>query len=138
MSFQPARPVLLVTLAILFALSLSISAQEAPASAGSGELQTAKIVSVLAHEEGRAFDWLTAGLALVPVYDGYAFYDLTIELNRSRYIVRYESQTGYYPAAWKPGSTVQVRVGRGRLYLLRYDGEQVPASIVRRESLDHP
>jgi hypothetical protein len=119
--------------AILVALPLWVLAQSRPGEGS--ELQAGKILSVQAHEEGRPFDWI--GRSAIPIYDHYPFYDLTVALNWKTYVVRYESQTGYFPAAWKPGSVLQVRLGRGRLYLVRYDGEEVPASIIRT-SLHRP
>jgi hypothetical protein len=129
-------------IAALMVLGLLVPAQESQRSTGSpsdaaGERQTGKILAVEPHEEGRAFDWIRGGLALIPLYDHYPFYDITIQSGGKDYVVRYETQTGYYPAAWKPGSTIQVRRGRGRLYLFRYDGEEVAASIVRTSS-HHP
>jgi hypothetical protein len=115
---------------ILLAAPLWIAGQDKPAPAGS-ELQNAKIISVQAHEEGRAFDWVARGA--IPIYDRYPFYDLSLDMSGAHYTVRYEAQTGYFPAAWKPGNGIQVRVAHGRLFLLRYDGEEVAANIIRRE-----
>jgi hypothetical protein len=123
-----------LALSILLSVPLWISAQDSPPPATS-PLQNAQLVSVEGHTEGRPFDWVARGA--IPIYDRYPFHDLTLELNGMRYTVRYESQTGYYPAAWKPGNTIPVRVGHGRLYLLRYDGDEVPASLIRRERLHH-
>jgi hypothetical protein len=125
---------------ILLALTLPAFAQEGPGEGASGpatisRLQTGNILSVEQHGEGRPFDWVRGGLALIPVYDHYAFYDITIQLSGRNYVARYETQTGYYPAAWKPGNPIHVRQGHGRLYLLRYDGEEVPASIVHESSV---
>jgi hypothetical protein len=127
---------------ILLALALPAFAQKDPGDRASGlatisGLQTGNILSVEKHGEGRAFDWVRGGLALIPVYDHYAFYNITIQLSGKNYGVRYETPTGYYPAAWKPGNPIQVRQGHGRLYLLRYDGEEVPASIVHQSSVRH-
>ena len=127
---------------ILLALTLPVFAQQGLGDSASGQetisgLQTGNILSVEKHGEGRAFDWVRGGLALIPVYDHYAFYNITIQLSGKNYGVRYETPTGYYPAAWKPGNPIQVRQGHGRLYLLRYDGEQVPASIVHESSVRH-
>jgi hypothetical protein len=127
---------------ILLVLALPAFGRKDPGDSASGRatisgLQTGNILSVEKHEEGRAFDWVRGGLALIPVYDHYAFYDITIQSSGDNYVVRYETQTGYYPAAWKPGNPIQVRQGHGRLYLLRYDGEQVPASIVHQSSVRH-
>ena len=55
-------------------------------------LQTGNILSVEQHEEGRAFDWVRGGLALIPVYDHYAFYSLTIRLSGKNYLVGYETR----------------------------------------------
>ena len=127
---------------ILLALTLPVFAQAGLGDSASGHetisrLQTGNILSVEKHGEGRAFDWVRGGLALIPVYDHYAFYHITIQLSGKHYVVRYETQTGYYPAAWQPGTPIQVRQGHGRLYLLRYDGEEVPASIVHESSVRH-
>ena len=127
---------------ILMALSLPALAQVSPGGPASNSpthaaLQTGKILSVEKHGEGRAFDWVRGGLASIPVYDHYPFYDIAIQLGSRNYVVRYESQTDYYPAAWKAGSPIQVRLGHGRLYLLRYDGVEVPASIVQESSVRH-
>jgi hypothetical protein len=124
------RRCLIFFFTFLLTTPLWIAAQDKPAPAGS-ELQNAKIVSVHAHEEGRAFDWVARGA--IPIYDRYPFYDLNLDLSGAHYTVRYETQTGYYPAAWQAGSSIQVRVAHGRLYLLRYDGEEVAANIIRRE-----
>ena len=136
-------PLAIRVIAILMVLGPLVGAQEFARSPGSlsdaaGGRQTGKILAVEPHEEGRAFDWVRGGLTLIPLYDHYPFYDITIQSGGKNYVVRYETQTGYYPTAWKPGSTIQVRLGRGRLYLLRYDGEEVAASILRRESSPHP
>ena len=121
-------------LAVVAATTLSVSSQPGPAPRG-GELQNGTILAVQPHEEGRAFDWVTR--SAIPIYDHYPFFDLTIRSGDKTYVVRYESQTGYYPAAWKPGNTIQLRSGHGRLYLLRYDGEEVPAGILRTYSDHH-
>ena len=127
---------------ILLALTPPAFAQQglgdsASAPATISRLQTGNILCVEMHGEGRAFDWVRGCLALIPVYDHYAFYDITIQWRGKNYVVRYETQTGYYPAAWKPGNPIQVRPGHGRLYLLRYDGVEVPASIVHESSVRH-
>jgi hypothetical protein len=127
---------------ILMALSLPALAQVSPGDTASNPpthaaLQTGKILSVEKNGEGRAFDWVRGGLASIPVYDHYPFYDITIQVSRKNYVVRYETQTDYYPAAWKPGSSIQVRLGHGRLYLLRYDGVEVPASILHESTVHH-
>lgn len=126
---------------VLLAVSLPAFAQEtsrgnaSPGSPAVPALQTGNILSVEKHGEGRAFDWVRGGLASIPVYDHYPFYDITIQLSGKNYVVRYETQTDYYPAAWKPGSPIKVRLGHGRLYLLRYDGVEVPTGIVHESAV---
>jgi hypothetical protein len=93
-------------------------------------LETAKILEVHAHPEGRAVNYVNDTPARV--YDGYPFYDIEVQLGGECYVARFESQTGYYPANWKPSSTVQARMDSGQIYLLRYDGAEVPTSIVGR------
>jgi hypothetical protein len=126
---------------IVLVLSLPTSAHErrgdGSPNPATTTLQTGNIVSVEKHGEGRAFDWVRGGLALIPVYDHYPFYAITVQVGGKNYVVRYETQTDYYPAAWEPGSPIQVRLGHGRLYLLRYDGVEVPASIVHESSVSH-
>jgi hypothetical protein len=39
------------------------------------------------------------------------FYDITLTLDRKKYVVRYESMTGYYLSSWKAGREIQVRLG---------------------------
>jgi hypothetical protein len=65
----------------------------------------------------------------VPIYDGYPFYDITLLIAHKKYVVRYESLTGYYPASWNVGSEINVQVqGKGRMYLLN-GTEKVPTVI---------
>ncbi len=108
--------------------SPGLFAQERMATSRS--LETAKVLGVVAHPEGRIFDWIAH--TPVPVYDDYPFYDMKLQVGNQCYIVRYEAQTGYYPSAWKPGKTVQARVSNGVVYLVRYDGEEVPTGILQR------
>lgn len=90
-------------------------------------LQPAKILGVDAHPEGRIVYWTNADTT--PTYDGYPYYDISVQLGGDCYVSRYESHTGYYPADWKPGSTVQARMGGGVIYLVRYDGAEVPTRV---------
>jgi hypothetical protein len=40
-------------------------------------------------------------------------------LGQKKYVVRYESMTGFYPSSWKVGREIQVRMpGKGKMYLL--------------------
>jgi hypothetical protein len=93
-------------------------------------LETARILGVVEYAEGRPFDWVARTPARV--YDGYPFYDVKLQVGGQCFVVRYEAQTGYYPSAWKPGSTVKARIGNGLVYLVRYDGEEVPTGILMR------
>lgn len=87
--------------------------------------QTAKVVSIKKHAQGRVVSW--SGHS--PIFDGYPFYDVTLEWNGKKYVVRYESMTGYYPNAWSAGQEIQVKRERGQFLL--YKGEEaVPARVV--------
>src|SRR5919201_1485353 len=87
--------------------------------------QTAKIVAVKKHAEGRIVSWSNRS----PIFDGYPFYDLTLAWNGKKYVVRYESMTGYFPRAWQAGHDVTVRRERG-LFTLYNGQEPVPAREV--------
>ena len=89
------------------------------------DLQTAKVLAVKKYDRGRIAFW--EGRA--PIYDDYPFYDITLALGEKKYVVRYESVTGYYPSSWKVGSDVKVRMqGKGKMYLLN-GTEEVPVGI---------
>lgn len=124
-----------VGLSLLLLISSHASWPESlPGSKHTDGLQTATIVAVQKHSEGRAFDWVKAGLNPIPLYDNYPFYDMTIRVEKKTFVVRYEAQTDYFPSAWKADSSLTVRLAHGRMYLLRYDGVEVPVSILTRSS----
>ena len=148
MSFptQYLKPVLLLSplsSTLVVGLMLLISSQASWSDSLSGSkhtdgLQAAMIVSVQKHSEGRVFDWVKAGLNPIPLYDNYPYYDITIEVEKKTFVVRYEAQTDYFPSAWKAGSPVTVRLAQGRMYLLRYDDVEVPVAILTRSSSHRP
>lgn len=84
--------------------------------------QTAKVLSVKKHPQGRIAHWE----GRTPVFDGNPVYDITLQWNHKNYVVRYESITGYYPRAWEVGNEIQVKHGRGQFILYRGD-EEIPA-----------
>jgi hypothetical protein len=86
------------------------------------EPQTAKVVTVKKHAQGRIAHWE----GRTPVYDGNPVYDITLQWNNKKYVVRYESLTGYYPKAWDAGNEIRLKHERGRFILYRGD-EPVPA-----------
>jgi hypothetical protein len=94
------------------------------ASADQG-LTTAKVVSVKEHPQGRLVRW--EGRA--PIFDGYPVYDITLDWKGKKYVVRYESYSGYYPTSWAAGKEIQVKRERGRFILFRGE-ECVPAREV--------
>jgi len=139
---QRLKPALLLSplnLILVVALML-ISSQPSRSEAGSkpAGTQTAMIVAVQKHSEGRVFDWVKAGLNPIPLYDNYPYYDMTIQVEKKTFVVRYEAQTDYFPSAWKAGSPVTVRLAQGRMYLLRYDDVEVPVAILTRSSSLRP
>ena len=85
-------------------------------------LQTAKVVSIQKHPQGRVAYWE----GRTPIFDGNPVYDLTLQWNSKRYLVRYESLTGYFPGAWEVGKEIRVKRERGQFILYRGD-EAVPA-----------
>jgi hypothetical protein len=95
---------------LLFLLVTAIGT--APASE---KIDAAKIVAIKKHAEGRIISW--QGHA--PIFDGYPFYDITLEWKQKRYGVRYESRTGFYPEDWTVGKEVQVQRERGGFRIFR-------------------
>jgi hypothetical protein len=89
---------------------------------------TAKVVDIRKYPQGRITYWDK----YVPIYDGYPVYDITLNVDNKPYIVRYESGTGYYPAAWAVGNNIQVKKQRGQ-FLLKKGEEEIPARIVGKE-----
>jgi hypothetical protein len=97
-----------------------------------GDVQTAKVLAVKAHESGRIAYWE----GRVAIYDGYPFYDIRLSLGQKEYVVRYESLTGFYPSSWKVGSEIQVRMrGKGKMYLIN-GAEEVLAGIYNAHAQD--
>jgi hypothetical protein len=87
--------------------------------------KTAKVLAVKAYDRGRIAFWE----GRVPIYDGYPFYDITLALDQKKYVVRYESMTGYYPSSWKAGREIQVRLGgKGKMFLL--NGEEEVLALI--------
>ena len=84
--------------------------------------QTAKVVFIKKHPHGRIAHWE----GRTPVFDGNPVYDITLQWNNKKFVVRYESLTGYYPRAWDIGNEIRVKSERGQFILYRGD-EAVPA-----------
>ena len=89
------------------------------------DVKTAKVVAVKAYDQGRIAFWE----GRVPIYDGYPFYDITLALDQKKYVVRYESMTGYFPSSWKAGREIRVRLkGKGKLFL--FNGEEEVLALI--------
>lgn len=89
------------------------------------DVKTAKVLAVKAYDRGRIAFWE----GRVPIYDGYPFYDITLAVGQKKYVVRYESMTGYYPSTWKAGREIQVRLaGKGKLFL--FNGEEEVLALI--------
>jgi hypothetical protein len=121
--------VVLLGLGVVVLLPYAI-AQGSPAGVNA-PVEKAKILDIKEYAQGRLWDW--AGR--VPVYDGYPFYDLTLDVGGKRYIARYESMTGYFPSTWKQGGDIDVKLANSRLYLLR-DSEEIAAEDVSSTAQD--
>jgi hypothetical protein len=106
-----------VAIVLLIAGVVTVSAGQTP--------QTAKILSIKKHSQGRIVSWTNHA----PLFDGYPFYDMTLEWSGKKYVVRYESMTGYYPKAWDAGNEIQVKRERGQFILYNRD-EATPARVV--------
>src|SRR5260370_35484009 len=119
------RQVISVLILLLAPVALFSQSQTSQAE----KFQTGKVLAVVEHPECRVFDWVNHGTA--PIYDGYPFYDINVQMDNKGYVVRYESQTGYHPSAWQPGNEVKARIESVRIYLQRYDGSEVPTSILK-------
>ncbi len=92
------------------------------------DVQTAKVLAVKAHENGRIAYWE----GRVAIYDGYPFFDITLSLGQKKYVVRCESLTGFYPSSWKVGREIQVRMlGKGKMYLINGAEEVLAGTIMR-------
>src|SRR5215510_2309829 len=118
--------VLLTGLVVLLVTTGIVAAQEVQTE----NLQTAKVLAVKKYDQGRIARWE----GRVPIFDGYPFYDITLALNDKKYIVRYESMTGYYPTRWQPGSEIKVRQqGKGKMYLLN-GTEEVEVGIFNNKA----
>jgi len=118
--------VAVVLMAMLVSL-VSFAQEVIPAPERKDALETGTVYAVAAYPEGRVFDIVSK---VIPVYDNYPFYDILIHTPERDYVVRYESMGGYYPSAWLKGKQIKFRREKGRLLLLRYDGELVPARIL--------
>jgi hypothetical protein len=98
----------------------------------SQDTQVAKVLAIKNHDHGRIAYWE----GRVPIYDGYPLYDITLLSAGKKYVLRYESQTGYYPSAWKAGSEVRIRQqGKGR-FLLTNGSDEVLVTPVRGFAAD--
>src|SRR5262249_17360033 len=108
-------------LACLLVTTLMFATEEAKTE----NLKTARVLAVKKYENGRIARWE----GRVPIFDGYPFYDITLSLDDKKYIVRYESMTGYYPSRWQVGNDIKVRLaGKGIMYLLN-GAEEVTVGI---------
>jgi hypothetical protein len=129
----------LVSAAVLLSLavvagSAKALAQESSRPVQAGEnLQSAKVVDLQAHPEGRPFDYINNS-SLEQIYDDYPYYDITLQVGDKQYVVRYDNMGGYYPSAWRPGSEVKIRKDDGRISILRYDGVLVPVGVLKSYS----
>ena len=94
--------------------------------------RTATVVTVKKYDQGRIAYWD----GRIPIYDHRPFYDITLSVGTKKYVVRYESPTGYYPSSWKAESEIKFRLqGKGKIYLL--DGaKELQAEIVNARAQD--
>jgi len=103
---------------------VAVAATLVSASADEG-LRKARVVSIKKYSQGRIVFWE----GHTPIFDGNPLYDITLDWQGTKYAVRYESLTGYFPRAWESGKEILVKRERGRFILYRGD-EAVPAREV--------
>ena len=120
MSYVRFRRIITVTMYKFLLIAMVVIAFVA--SVAEKSPQTAKVVSIKKHAQGRIAHWE----GRTPIFDGSPVYDITLKWNNKTYVVRYESLTGYYPRAWDIGSEIPVKHERGQFILYRGD-EAVPA-----------
>jgi hypothetical protein len=108
---------------LLFLLTMPLAAQDT---------QTAKILAVKTYEHGRIAYWE----GRVPIYDGYPFYDITLALGSKKYVVRYNTVSGFLPSRWKVGNEIKVQVQGKKVVSLINGTEDVPVEIVRGVAAD--
>ena len=97
--------------------------------------QSGTIQAIEDHANGRIVFWENKGT--LPIYDGYPYYDIAIQLGNTEYVVRYEGLGDYFPSAWQVGKSVKVRLADHRMYLVEYGASQVPARILQKYSASH-
>lgn len=119
--------VMMAASTVIFLALISFAQDAGTVAQRKDVLESGTVESVFAHPEGRVFDIVSK---VIPVYDDYPFYDISIRTQDRAYVVRYESMGGYYPSAWQSGKQIKFRREKGQLLLLRYDGEFVPARIL--------
>jgi hypothetical protein len=107
----------LIIFVFLMAMGVSALADQGP--------PTAKVVSIKKHAQGRIVSWSNHA----PIFDGYPFYDITLEWDGKKYVARYESMTGYYPKSWEVGKEIPVKRERGQ-FILSNGEDAVPARVV--------
>ncbi|MCI0348270.1 MAG: hypothetical protein L0Z53_02500 [Acidobacteriales bacterium] len=96
------------------------------------DLKTAQVLAVKKYDRGRIVRWD----GRVPIFDDLPFCDITLSLDGKKYVVRYESGTGYYPSRWKAGNEIQLRfTGKGKTNLLN-GSEEVPVGIFNNKAQD--
>jgi hypothetical protein len=90
------------------------------------DLVPAKVIAIKTYDRGRVQYWE----GRVPIYDDRPVFDITLEVGNDLTIVRYESNSGYYPSAWKVGQQIQVKKKSRGLYVLMKGEEEIPARVV--------
>jgi major membrane immunogen (membrane-anchored lipoprotein) len=110
--------------------SLFLLAASAIASSSEINWQQGTLQAIDEHRDGRVVYWENKGT--IPIYDGYAFYDLTIRSGNTDYAVRYESLGDYFPAGWQVGGPIEFRIDGGRMYLLEYDHSEALVRVHRQ------
>ncbi len=112
--------VVLLTLALISVLS---RAETRP-------WQTGKILAVEKHEPEILCCYSGTD---TPLQSNVVEYDITVQIEGTIYLGRYQTWTGYLPTAWAKDHLVDSKVEKHFVYLKTPAGEEIPLSLLSRE-----
>lgn len=120
-----SSPVVLLTLALISVLS---RAETRP-------WQTGKILAVEKHEP----EILCCHSGTdTPLQSNVVDYDITVQIEDTIYLGRYQTWTGYLPTAWVKDHLVDSRVEKHFVYLKTPAGEEMRLSLLSRKHSQSP
>jgi hypothetical protein len=93
------------------------------------QYQAARIVDVQHKAHTRVLYYLVN----TPVTQDDPYYEISLQVGTILYVVEYTPvhDSQMLPEDWKPGATVQARVQKHAIYLLRAEGTEVKCGVIR-------